>query len=126
MLRHISHQRHHHFRKTMIFISLTQHPYPRSHAISHAQMHPPLIPYQDNQTPNLFLNLNRTLDSRQERLGVRTHDFLDLLLVLEDQEGGHGADAELLRNFRDVVDIELDEVGVGEVIGEPDSLPLAR
>lgn len=125
MLRHISHQRHHHFRKTMIFIHCTTSLSPKP-CNSHAHMHPPPNPYQDKQTPNLFLNLNRTLDSRQERLGVRTHDLLDLLLVLEDQEGGHGADAELLRNFRDLVDIELDEVGVGEVIGEPDSLPLAR
>ncbi len=83
-------------------------------------------PYQHNQTPNLFLSLNRTLDSRQERLRVRTHDLLDLLLVLEDQERGHGTDAELLRNIRDLVDIELDKVGVGEFLGEPDSLPLAR
>jgi hypothetical protein len=58
-------------------------------------------PYQDNQTTSLFLSLNRTLNSRQERLGVRTHDLLDLVLVLEDQECGHGADAELLRNVRD-------------------------
>jgi hypothetical protein len=89
-------------------------------------MQPPLNPYQDNQTQNLFLSLDRILDSRQERLGVRTDDLLDLLLVLEDQECGHGADAELLRNVRDLVDIELDEVGVGEFLGEPDSLPLAR
>jgi hypothetical protein len=82
--------------------------------------------YQDNQTPNLFLRLNRTLNSRQERLGVRTHDLLDLLLVLEDQECGHGADAELLRNVGDLVDIELDEMGAGVFLGEPDALPLAR
>ena len=77
-------------------------------------------PYQDNPTPNLLLSLDRTLNSRQKRLGIRTHDLLDLLLVLEDQERGHGADAELLRDVRDLVDVELDEVGAGEFFGEPD------
>jgi hypothetical protein len=82
-------------------------------------------PYQDNQTTSLFLSLNRTLNSRQERLGVRTHDLLDLVLVLEDQECGHGADAELLRNVRDLIDIELDEMGAGEFLREPVPPPVS-
>lgn len=43
---------------------------------------------------------------------------MDLFLVLEDQEGGHGADAELLSHVGDLVDVELDEVCAGVFLGE--------
>jgi hypothetical protein len=82
--------------------------------------------YQDTSpflNANLFL-LNRFLNSRQKRLRVCTHNLLNLLLVLEDQEGRHSADAELLGNIGDLVDVELDEVGAGELLGEPNFLLL--
>lgn len=66
-----------------------------------------------------LLLLNGILNSSQKRLRVRAYDLSGLLAVLEDQEGGHGADAEFLRDVRDVVDIELDEVCGGELVGEP-------
>jgi hypothetical protein len=62
---------------------------------------------------NLFLLPRRLLNRRLQRRRVRTHDLTDLLAVLEDQEGGHGANAELLRDIGDFVDVELDEVHVG-------------
>lgn len=59
------------------------------------------------------------LDSGLEGLGVRADDLGDLLAVLEQQEGGHGADAELLRDVWDLVDVELVEAGGGVFVGEP-------
>lgn len=59
------------------------------------------------------------LDSGLESLGVRANDLADLLAVLEEQEGGHGADAELLRDIWDFVYVELVEAGVGVGVGEP-------
>jgi len=41
---------------------------------------------------------------------VCADNLLDLLTVLEDQEGGHGANAEFLRDVRHLVDINLVEV----------------
>lgn len=43
---------------------------------------------------------------------VGTDDLVGLLAVLEDEEGGHGADAELLAEVGDLVDVDLDEVEV--------------
>ena len=59
------------------------------------------------------------LDGGLEGLGVGTDDLSDLVTVLEEQEGGHGADAELLSNVGDLIDIELVEAGVGVCAGEP-------
>ena len=59
------------------------------------------------------------LDGGLESLGVGTDDLGDLVTVLEEQEGGHGADAELLSNVGDLVDVELVEAGVGICAGEP-------
>lgn len=65
------------------------------------------------------------MNSGQQRLRVRANDLLDLLLIFEDQEGRHGADAELLGNIGNLVDVELDEVGAGELLGEPGYFQLA-
>lgn len=59
------------------------------------------------------------LDGSLESLRVGTDDLSDLLAVLEEKEGGHGADAELLSNVGDLIDIELVEAGVGICAGEP-------
>jgi hypothetical protein len=45
-------------------------------------------------------------------LGVGTDDGLDLSAVLEEDEGGHGADSELLGDFGDLVDVDLVEADV--------------
>ena len=58
-------------------------------------------------------HLNVLLDSSLERLWVGTNDLADLLSVLEKEESGHGADAEFLGHFWDLVDVELVEAGVG-------------
>jgi hypothetical protein len=57
-------------------------------------------------------------DGGLEGLGVRTDDLADLLAVLEQEEGGHGADAEFLRNVGDLVDVDLVEAGVGVLLRE--------
>ena len=59
------------------------------------------------------------LDGSLEGLGVGTDDLADLLAALEEQEGGHGADAELLGDIGDLVHVELVELGVGVGLGEP-------
>lgn len=59
------------------------------------------------------------LDGGLEGLGVGTDDLADLLAVLEQDEGGHGADAEFLGDLGDLVDIELVEAGVGVRVREP-------
>ena len=59
---------------------------------------------------------NVGFDSRLECLGVRAHDLGDLVAVLEEQECGHGADAELLRDVGDLVDVELVEARCGVFI----------
>lgn len=56
------------------------------------------------------------LDARFDGLGVRADDLTDLLAVLEEYESGHGADAELLRNVGDLVDIELVEACLGVLL----------
>lgn len=60
------------------------------------------------------------LDSGLESLGVCADDLANLLAVLEEQEGGHGADAELLSDVWDLVYVELVEAGVGVGVGEPE------
>ena len=41
---------------------------------------------------------------------VGTEELIDLLAILEDGEGGHGADTELLGKVGELVDVELGEV----------------
>ena len=50
------------------------------------------------------------LDELNQSSGVGTDQVAGLLTVLEDEEGRHGTDAELLGQFGDFVDIELEEV----------------
>jgi hypothetical protein len=59
------------------------------------------------------------LDSRLEGLGVGADDLGDLLAVLEEQEGGHGADAEFLCDVGDLVHVELEEARVGVCARHP-------
>ena len=59
------------------------------------------------------------LDSGLEGLWVRADDLADLLLVLEQEEGGHGADAEVLGDVGDLVDVELEEARRGVGAGHP-------
>ena len=59
------------------------------------------------------------LDGSLESLGVGTNDLADLVTALEQNEGGHGADTELLGNVGDIVDVELEEACVGELLGKP-------
>lgn len=49
----------------------------------------------------------------EEARGVGTDELGGLLAVLEDDEGGHGADAELLGEVGKGVDVELGEVHLG-------------
>lgn len=48
-------------------------------------------------------------------LGVRTNNLLDLLLMAEDEEGGHGADLVDLRSLRKLINIELVELHILEL-----------
>ena len=62
------------------------------------------------------------LDGGLESLGVGTDDLGDLVTILEEEEGGHGANAEFLCDVRDLVDVKLEEAGVGVCAGELDNL----
>jgi hypothetical protein len=66
-----------------------------------------------------FLCLVVLHDAGLDGLGVRADNLADLLAVLEEDEGGHGADAELLCNVGDLVDVELVEAGFGVLLREP-------
>lgn len=57
------------------------------------------------------------LDSSLKRLGVSAHNLCNLVAALEQEERGHGADAEFLRNVGNLVDVELEETGVGVLVG---------
>jgi hypothetical protein len=59
------------------------------------------------------------LDAGLNGLGVCANNLADLLTVLEEDEGGHGADAEFLRNVGHLVNVELVEARVGVLLGEP-------
>ena len=59
------------------------------------------------------------LDGSLESLGVGTDDLADLVTALEQKEGGHGADTELLGNVGDLVDVELEEACVGVLLRKP-------
>jgi hypothetical protein len=56
--------------------------------------------------------LDGVLNGGLESLGVGTDDLADLLAVLEEQEGGHGADVQFLGDIGNLVDVELEEGGV--------------
>lgn len=58
------------------------------------------------------------LNSSQNRRRVGTHNFLNLLSVLEQQKGRHGADAQLLGYIGAVIDIELDKADVAKLVAE--------
>lgn len=60
------------------------------------------------------------LDCGFEGPFIGTDDLADLLAVLEEQEGRHGADAELLGDVADLVNVDLEELGVGVLVGELD------
>jgi len=68
------------------------------------------------------LHLKVLLDGSLESLGVGTDDLGDLLAILEQDKGGHGADAEFLSDIGDLVDVNLVEAGVGVGVGELDDL----
>jgi hypothetical protein len=59
------------------------------------------------------------LDGSLEGGRVGADDLADLLAVLEDEESRHGADGVLLGGLGDLVDVDLEEAGVGVVVGEP-------
>jgi hypothetical protein len=67
----------------------------------------------------IMMNLSVLLDGSLEGGRVGTDDLADLLAVLEDEESGHGADGVLLGGLGDLVDVNLEEAGVGVVVGEP-------
>lgn len=58
------------------------------------------------------------LDGSLEGGRVGADDLADLLAVLEDEEGGHGADRVLLGGLGDLVDVDLEEARVGVVVRE--------
>ncbi len=64
------------------------------------------------------------LNNSLKRLWVSTNNLINLLSVLEDEERWHGADADLLGNIWDVVDVDLDEVGRWVLLGEPEGVIL--
>lgn len=78
-------------------------------------MHSPII----HIVPSDLLLSIRLLNSSQQRLRIGANNLSDLLLVLEDDECRHGADTELLRDVWDFVYVDLNEMDVGEVFGEP-------
>jgi len=57
--------------------------------------------------------LNRSKDS----LGVRANHFRDFTTIFEEQKCGHGADAEVLSDVADLVDVNLVELGIRELFG---------
>ena len=59
------------------------------------------------------------LDGSLESLGVGADDLADLVAALEQKEGGHSADAELLGNVGNLVDVELEEACVGVLLRKP-------
>lgn len=65
---------------------------------------------------NILLNLLLQLD------GIGTNNLLNLLSVLENQESGHSADAVLLSELREFVDVDFEVVCIGILFGEFDDL----
>ena len=83
---------------------------------------PPLIPLFSYHCPHLSGSSSNLLNSSLKRRWVRTNDLADLLSVLENNEGWHSADADLLGDIWNVVDVHLDEVGGWVLLGEPGGL----
>jgi hypothetical protein len=52
------------------------------------------------------------LNSSFQRPLIRAHDLSDLLAVLEEQEGRHGPDTQLLRYVAHFVDVDFEELGL--------------
>lgn len=75
--------------------------------------------YKDEKFMKREQNLHVLLDSGLEGSGVGTNNGSDLLAVLEEDESGHGADAELLGDLGNLVDIDLVEAGAGVGRGHP-------
>jgi len=72
--------------------------------------------------------LHVLLDRGLEGGGVGTDDGGDLLAVLEEHEGGHGTDAQLLGDLGELVNVNLVETGAGVCGRHPvdDSQSIAR
>ena len=51
-----------------------------------------------------------------EGIGVSADQLLGLLAILEEHEGGHSADAELLAQLGQLVDVNLGEEDVLELL----------
>lgn len=65
------------------------------------------------------LRLEVGLDSSLERLGIGAYNLGNFVAALEKQEGGHGADAKFLCDIGNLVDVKLEEAGVGILFREP-------
>lgn len=95
--------------------------------LSPMPLYPPLRQNKKGHVPqdmygvahSVTVHLKVLLDGSLEGLGVGTDDLGDLLAVLEQDKGGHGADAEFLSDIGDLVDVNLVEAGVGVGVGEP-------
>lgn len=57
----------------------------------------------------LFSRLQALVEEGDESVGVSTDELVKLLAVLEQHEGGHGTDAELLAQLGKVIDVDLGE-----------------
>lgn len=58
------------------------------------------------------------LDSSLQRRDIGADHLCDLLAALEEQEGGHGAYAQLGGDLGQLVDVDLVELGGGVLLGE--------
>ena len=78
---------------------------------------PPTVPSR----PCLLSGLGGVVgaDGRFEGFGIGADHLGDLLAVAEEEEGGHGLDAQVLRDVFDLVDVDLVERGFGELVREP-------
>jgi hypothetical protein len=65
-------------------------------------------------------SLDVLLDGSLEGRGVGTNNGSDLLAILEEHESGHGADAQLLGNLGQLVDVNLVEASAGVCGGHPE------
>lgn len=79
----------------------------------------PPLNFVESQRLSRRLLLGDLLNGDFESLWVGTDDLGNLLLTLEDQKGWHGADAELLSDIWNLVDIKLGKVRVGVGFREP-------
>lgn len=59
-------------------------------------------------------------NSRFKGRRVCADHLVELLAILEEDKGWHGANAELLCNVRELVDIDLVESDTGELLRVPD------